>query len=178
MGFKIFSVVAVVVIVLGLFINSRSDKLEVSRSIVIEAPAAEIFEYVNNFRGFVQWSPWADLDPDAEYTFSGPERGVGAAFSWKGNSKIGEGTDTIIKSVPNSLVEVRLDFVKPFPSTSTADFTFEELESGTKVTWTMYGKKNFIMKAMSLVMDCEKMMGDQFTDGLTNLKNLVETNRS
>ena len=47
--------------------------------------------------------------------------------------------------------------------------------AGTTVTWAMYGKANFISKAMGLFMDCEKMCGDMFTKGLTDLKTLVET---
>ena len=44
----------------------------------------------------------------------------------------------------------------------------------TVVTWAMYGKANFISKAMGLFMDCDKMCGDMFNLGLTKLKTLVE----
>jgi hypothetical protein len=38
----------------------------------------------------------------------------------------------------------------------------------------MIGNRNFIAKAMSLVFDCDKMVGGMFEQGLTNLKTLSE----
>ena len=38
----------------------------------------------------------------------------------------------------------------------------------------MYGKNNFMSKAMGLIMNCEKMVGGQFEKGLAALKSLVE----
>jgi hypothetical protein len=42
------------------------------------------------------------------------------------------------------------------------------------VTWTMSGKNNFIGKAIGLVMNCDKMVGTQFEQGLANLKSESE----
>jgi len=38
----------------------------------------------------------------------------------------------------------------------------------------MNGKRNFMMKAMSLFMNMEKMCGDSFDKGLADLKMIVE----
>ena len=38
----------------------------VTRSIVIEQPASEVFPALNNFRNFQAWSPWAAKDPNAD----------------------------------------------------------------------------------------------------------------
>ena len=44
----------------------------------------------------------------------------------------------------------------------------------TNVTWTMTGKKNFIMKAFCLVMDMDKLVGSDFEKGLAQMKPVVE----
>jgi hypothetical protein len=38
----------------------------------------------------------------------------------------------------------------------------------------MQSKKPFIGKIMGLFMDCDKMCGDQFLEGLANLKKIAE----
>jgi hypothetical protein len=42
----------------------------------------------------------------------------------------------------------------------------------------MTGKYNFTTKAIGLVMNMDQMTGNQFTEGLTNLKRLVERAQS
>src|SRR5262249_17972049 len=115
------------------------------------------------------WSPWAKLDPAAKISYEGPTAGVGAAFTWAGNSEVGEGRMTITESRPNEKVVFRLDFEKPFKDTSTAEFTFEPKGDQTAVTWTMLGKNGFVGKAMSLVINCDKMLGGYFEKGLAQL---------
>jgi hypothetical protein len=65
--------------------------------------------------------------------------------------------------------------MKPFAATNTAEFTFQPQENQTAVTWTMSGKKNFITKAMGLVMNMDKMVGGQFDQGLAQMKSVAET---
>ena len=38
----------------------------------------------------------------------------------------------------------------------------------------MFGKNNFMGKAMGLIMDCDKMLGGQFEQGLANMKSVAE----
>ena len=81
---------------------------------------------------------------------------------------------TIVESRPNELVRIRLDFEKPFTSTGLAEFTFKPAGDQTSVTWSMTGRKNFITKAMGLIVSMDKMIGGQFEEGLANLKGLAE----
>ena len=81
---------------------------------------------------------------------------------------------TIIESHPDEFIRFKLEFLKPFAATNTAEFTFNSENDQTTVTWTMYGKNNFMSKAMGLIMSCEKMVGDQFEKGLAALKSVVE----
>ena len=87
---------------------------------------------------------------------------------------MGKGSSTIIESIPNERVRFQLDFVEPFAGTSFAEFSFKPDGQNTLVTWSMNGDNNFVGKAISLVIDCDKMIGEQFEQGLANLQGVVE----
>jgi uncharacterized protein YndB with AHSA1/START domain len=164
---------AVIVLILIVAAFQPGD-FRVSRSTVIAASPAAVFEQVNDLHKWNAWSPWAKLDPNAKQTFDGPPGGVGASFAWAGNSQVGEGKMTITESQPAERIVMRLEFVKPFAATNTTEFTFKPDGGGTAVTWSMSGKNNFIGKCMSLVMNCDRMVGGQFEQGFANLKAIVE----
>jgi polyketide cyclase/dehydrase/lipid transport protein len=172
---KILLGLAVVIAILAAFIASRPSDFHVSRSLTMAAPPATVFAQVNDFHKWDAWSPWIKLDPNATVRYEGPEAGEGAKFFWSGNAEVGEGSMTVVESKPDELVNIRLDFVKPFAGTADADFTFEPVGTNeTKVTWSMSGKNNFIAKAISLVINCDKMIGDNFEQGLASMKAIVE----
>ena len=156
-------------------VTTRPDEFCFSRSAAIAAPPAAVFEHVNDFHKWDAWSPWAKLDPNSKATFEGAPSGQGAIFKWSGNSEVGVGQQTIVESRAPELVRIKLDFVQPFTASNDVEFTFKPEGSGTRVTWTMSGKNNFISKAMSLVMDCEGMVGPMFERGLASMKSVVET---
>ena len=152
----------------------QPDDYRLTRTTVIAAPAAAVFEQVNDLRKWENWSPWAKLDPNAKVTFSGPQAGQGASFRWEGNDKVGAGTMTITESRPNLRVATRTDFVKPFAGTSNSDFVFSEAGGQTNVIWTMTGQQSFIGKAICLFMSMEQMLGPEFERGLAQLKQVAE----
>jgi len=80
---------------------------------------------------------------------------------------------TVTESRPDELVRFRLDFLRPFKATNTAEFTFKSQGGQTVVTWSMSGKCNFISKAMGLFLNCDKMVGSQFEKGLAQLNAAV-----
>jgi len=165
------------VLVVGVFAGvaaNQPDQFKIERNIKIEAPAATVFAQVNDYRGWGAWSPWEKMDPNMKTSLEGPIAGVGAILHWKGNSEVGEGTMTIAESKTNELVGLKLDFKEPMEATSTAQFTFTPQGAGTVVSWSMSGLKNFIQKAMGLVMNCDKMIGEQFERGLADLKTVSE----
>jgi hypothetical protein len=125
-------------------------------------------------RKWHDWSPWAKLDPDCKRTYEGPEAGPGAVFHWDGNKKVGAGSMAITEIHPDEMVILQLEFLKPFRGSNSAEFTFIPNDEMTDVTWSMYGRKNYVAKIMHLITDCDKMIGGQFEKGLENLAMLVE----
>ena len=173
---NILIALGVVVVALVIAISTRPVDFKISRSATIIAQPAVVFGQVNDLHKWNAWSPWAKLDPNAKNTFEGPAAGTGAIMSWVGNNKVGEGSMTITESRPSEFIQFKLDFLKPFKATSTAEFTFKaEGSHQTVVTWAMMGHNNFIAKAISLFMDCDKMMGGTFERGLAQLKSVAES---
>ena len=168
--------IALVVIVVGLVgvITLQPARYRVSRSTTIAAPAPVVFAQVNDFHKWSAWSPWEKIDPAMKRTYEGPPAGVGASYAWVGSREVGEGRMTIVESRPSDLIHVKLEFVKPFAGTSVAEFTFKPDGERTLVTWSMTGDKNFIAKAIHLVMSMDRMIGDQFDKGLAAMKTVAE----
>ena len=168
--------IALVVIVVGLVgvITLQPARYRVSRSTTIAAPAPVVFAQVNDFHRWSAWSPWEKIDPAMKRTYEGPPAGVGASYAWVGTREVGEGRMTIVESRPGDLIHVKLEFVKPFAGTSVAEFSFKPDGERTLVTWSMTGDKNFIAKAIHLVMSMDRMIGDQFDKGLAAMKTVAE----
>ena len=70
---------------------------------------------------------------------------------------------------------MKLVFVRPFAGESDVQFTFVPEGDGTRVTWSMQSPQPLMGKLVGLFMDCEKLCGDQFLEGLANLKTIAET---
>ena len=166
---------AIAVIIFITVAAMQPSEFSVTRTGTIAAPASAVFAHVNDLQKWEAWSPWAKLDPDARNSFEGPASGIGAIMRWAGNNKVGQGSMTIIESHPDKFIRFKLEFLKPFAATNTAEFTFNSGNDQTIVTWTMRGKSDFKSKAIGLIMNCEKMVGGQFEKGLANLKSVVET---
>jgi hypothetical protein len=174
MARKILIGVAAAIALLVIAILTRPATYHIERSATMSAPPETAFAQVNDFRAWNAWSPWEKLDPQMKKTFDGPPSGVGAKYAWVGNKEVGEGRMTIEKSDKPSTVGIKLEFLTPFESTSQTTFTFAPAAGGSKVTWAMDGENNFVSKAMSLVMDMDKLIGPDFERGLAAMKTAAE----
>jgi len=166
--------VAVVIAIGVVLVMLRPADFRISRSITIAAPAAAVFPEVNTLRNWEEWSPWAKIDPNVRNTYTGPASGDGAVFDWSGNNKVGAGRMTIVESQPDQRVRFRLEFLRPFKTTNTAEFLFTSDASKTDVNWSMWGKNNFFTKVFGLFVSMDRLIGKDFEKGLANLKTRVE----
>ena len=172
---KILTVIGVALIGLVTFIATRPSSYHVERSIVVKAPAATVFAAVSDLRRFSEWSPWEKRDPNMKKTLTEATSGVGASYAWQGNKEVGTGKMTITESQAPSFVRERLEFFEPFASVANVGFDILPAGPGeVKTTWSMDGHNNFVGKAMSLVMNMDKMIGKDFDAGLGSLKRVAE----
>lgn len=166
-------VAGLIVIFLG-FVFTRPATFRIERSAVIDAPPAKIFPFINDFRSWGAWSPWERIDRNMQRNYVGPLTGPGSAYEWSGNEEIGSGRMEITATTPPTKLVIDLHFISPFEARNTAEFTLVPQGNSTKVTWAMYGPNTFMGKLMGLFMNVDKMIGDNFEAGLTNLKGLAE----
>ncbi|MEJ0088464.1 MAG: SRPBCC family protein [Limisphaerales bacterium] len=169
--------VAIAIVIVITLVAMRPDDFRVTRSTTVAAPSAVVFAQVNDFHKWEAWSPWAKLDPACKNSFEGATAGKGAIFSWDGNKKVGAGRMTIIESRPSDLVRIRLEFFRPFKAVNTTEFTFIPDSDQTVVNWSMFGKNNFMGKAVGLFMNCDKMVGGDFEKGLATMKSVAEAGK-
>ncbi len=169
----ILIVIAVIIVVFLIVASRQPADFCIRRSLAVQAPASVVFPFVNDVHKFQEWSPWAKMDPTSKVTYDGPPSGVGASFHWAGG-KSGEGTMTNTESRADEVAVYQLEFVKPFTTTNIAEFTLKPEGNQTVVTWSMRGVNAFMFKAMSLILNTDKMVGRDFEKGLASLKALAE----
>lgn len=153
---------------------TKPDGFKVERSAAMAVPPEAVYQQVADFKAWDRWSPWAKLDPAMKTDFGGTPGQPGATYHWTGNDQVGEGRMTITEVAPPSRLAIKLEFLKPFASTSPTTFTFAPDGAGTRVSWRMVGTNGFVEKAFTLFMDFEKMIGADFDKGLSQLKAVAE----
>ena len=146
---------------------------ELSRSIHVAADPARVHDLLDDFHQWREWSPWEDVDPGLQRSYSGPDRGVGGHFAWQGNSKAGEGSMEIVEC-DDAHTTVDLRFFKPFKATNVCRFDVVPTGGGSDVTWTMTGRRNVVMGLMGRLF-FDKAIGKDFDKGLAQLKSAAET---
>lgn len=149
--------------------------IHVERSAIIAAQPGQIFPYVNDFRKFNVWSPWALRDPAAQYAFTGPERGPGAAMAWK-SEKHGQGSQHIIASVPDERVVTAMELGAM--GSAQANFLLAPEDAGTRVTWSFDTDLPFSPVARWFALMFPDWIAADYDEGLTRLKNLVERGKA
>jgi len=153
---------------------TRPDTFRVERSIAIKAPPARIFDLIDDFHRWSEWSPYEDLDPTMKRTFDGTTRGVGAIYAWEGDGKVGAGRMEIQKSISPAHIAIQLDFSRPFKSNNIAELTLTPRGEAIEVTWAMHGPSPFISRLMGLFFNLDKTIGEGFETGLANMKEAAE----
>lgn len=167
----LMAVVALGLVLVGgsLFLPATSH---VERSVHIDKPPAEVFAVLDSFQRFNEWSPWFEMDPNAQYSYAGPAAGVGARMSWVGSPAVGSGSQEIqVSEAPRRIVNA-LDFGS---SQATGTYTLSADGQGTQLVWSLdsehgYNPINRWFGALFL----DRMVGPDFDKGLAKLKALLE----
>jgi hypothetical protein len=162
----------VAMLISALFI---SKDLKATRSIIINKPKAEVFNYIRYLKNQQNYSKWATLDPDMKNEFRGTDGEVGFVNLWEGNKKVGQGEQEIKGIEEGKRLITELRFIKPFKSVAKATMSVEPVnENSTNVSWGFESQMNYPMNLMKLFMNMEKAIGDDFSIGLSNLKIILE----
>ncbi len=147
----------------------------VKRSISINRPLPEVFEYLKLIKNQDNWSPWKKKDPNMKQDYSGTDGEVGFISKWEGNKEVGTGEQEIKRIVENEIIEAQLRFYKPWKSQSDAFTKVEDMGDGlTKVTWGFAGVNKPPSNIFFLFFNMDKTVGKDFEDGLADLKIILE----
>lgn len=171
---KIMIGVGVVLVCFFLYVTTRPSYFNYERSGVINAPAHKIYPYISQLRLGEQWSPYEKKDPQMKKEFIGEDATVGTVMTFAGNKEVGAGSLEILSLEPNSSVDLRLIMTEPMNADHKIHYRLTPVENGTRFTWSMEGDGGFLGKLMTVLIDCEAMIGGDLEKGIENLKALVE----
>jgi uncharacterized protein YndB with AHSA1/START domain len=144
----------------------------VQRQILINVPPQKVWAIVGDMKRFNEYSPWAELDPAAKYTFGGPDKGVGQKMSWSSeNANVGSGSQTVLEWVENQRLVNELDFGAM--GKSTASLELSAVNGGTGVTW---GFKMALLSPQDrwFALMFDRWIGSDYEKGLAKLKAIAE----
>lgn len=160
------------------FLHAWAKKeYDVSRTVVINKPREEVFNFVRQLKKQPLWNPWFKRDTEATLKYKGEDGKVGSSFYWKGNSRVGEGIQRIVKTKQGRVLETKILFVKPVKVNALTYVGVKEIEAEkTKMVWGTRGHLAFPLTIISIFYPPEKALGDKFQDGLKELKDILETN--
>ncbi|NJN24474.1 MAG: SRPBCC family protein [Acaryochloridaceae cyanobacterium RL_2_7] len=174
---KILGVFAGVVTLLMGFGFLLPGQAHVERDILIAANPEQIFPYIGDFHAWNNWSPWAKMDSNAEFSLTG--EGLGQRMEWKSdNPDVGDGAQEVIAFEAPKMMKTHLEFEGQ--GMADATFDLQPQNDGTLVTWSLDSnlseKTPFLLKPISnyFAVMMDSMVGPQYEIGLSSLKKLVE----
>ncbi len=156
--------------VLGGLMLSRVWRVE--RTTIIVAPPEAIYPRLASFKRWTEWvSTGGELNPEVENTYSGPEQGAGATWSFKA-PKQARRTLKITRAEPQAGVWLE-ETIEGDPSPTQGAITLAVESTGTRVTWTDEGTLAPVMGGYRRRL-VEQVVGEQFQLALERLKKKVE----
>ncbi|HJS50832.1 MAG TPA: SRPBCC family protein [Pyrinomonadaceae bacterium] len=178
---KIIVVVLIVSIVLfGAFFivaYTTPTAYTVEKEVTINKPKAETFAYLKMLKNSSEWTPWPRRDPAMKTEYRGTDGQPGFVSSWKGTtSETGEGEQEIKRVVEGERIDTEIRFKEPWESKADAYISTESTgENQTKVKWGLKGEFPRPMNVFLLFMDMDQAIGKDLSEGLTNLKTIMES---
>ncbi|MDN3666445.1 GyrI-like domain-containing protein [Algibacter miyuki] len=157
----------------AIYIAVQPNEFSFSKSRIIAAPTSIIFNEVNDYKNWTEFSPWLEQEPTATLTYLDPSSGVNSGYTWHGDL-LGQGSMTTLNVIENKNISQKLNFITPYESEADVEWTFESQNEGTKVTWIMSGKQDFMTKMYTAFNGpMEDMVGPDFERGLFKLDSVT-----
>ena len=148
----------------------------VEREITINKPVDSVFNYVRYLKNQNEFSVWANIDPKMKSTYTETDGSVGAIAAWESDVKdVGVGEQEITKITEGKRIDFALLFKEPMNDTAVGFMSTEAVSKNqTKVKWGIKGVFPYPMNIMMPMMKMDEMIGKDFSEGLKNLKAILE----
>ncbi len=173
--FLLYAVVLIIAVVLITALFVKKD-YTITRSIVINKPKTEVFNYVKYLKNQNNYSKWAKMDPNMKQEFRGTDATPGFISAWDSeDGNVGKGEQKITSIQEGKRINYEIHFIKPMEGLAPAYMATDSIAPNqTKVTWTFEEHMTYPFNFMCLIMNVEKMIGDDLQTGLNNLKTILE----
>lgn len=177
---KVIGTLLLILIGLPLIIALFAPKdFSVERSIVIDRPTDEVFDYIRFLKNQDNYSKWATMDPDMTREFRGTDGTVGFVSAWSGNEDVGRGEQEITAIYEGERIEFALRFFEPFESKADVWLITEAItDDQTRVKWGFDSRMPWPLNLMLIFMDLDEAIGADYEYGLENLKRILEAGES
>jgi len=173
---KIAIIIGVFICLLLITAAFTKKEYSVERDITINKSRDSVFNYIKYLKNQNDYSKWASMDKNMKKEFHGTDATPGFISSWDSDNKdVGKGEQKIKSIVDGESVDYVIHFIRPFEGFADAYMTTETSGNNqTKVRWGFSSKMKYPMNILLLCMNMEKMIGNDLTIGLTNLKTILE----
>lgn len=100
-------IVLLLAVVVGVLLPSHGH---IERTVEVSNPVRQVFDSIDTFRRYPQWTAARMWDPQVQMRLEGPESGVGAKVAWTSTSpKVRDGSLTITSSDEDNKVTMAVD---------------------------------------------------------------------
>src|SRR5690606_10801225 len=137
----IFLLIVLAMVAVSVYVATQKGEFTVTTSTIVDVPRAVVFNFVNDYRNWEDWSAWKKADPGMTYRYGENTVGQGGTYSWSGTE--GQGTMTTVFVKENDSIAQKVSFSG---TSSKAYITFKDTLGKTKVTWYSNGRISFIAK--------------------------------
>ncbi|MFV8367190.1 SRPBCC family protein [Flavobacterium sp. XS1P27] len=157
-------------VALSIFVATQKGDFTVERSQIINSPKSTVFNFVNDYRNWEDFSSWIVEDPEMQITYPKKTIGPGASISWEGKEGTGDMLTVFVKE--NDSISQKMNY----DGTSSSVFwSFKDTIGGTKVTWKTTGKMSFTMKVYTAFNGgINKIIGETYEKSLANLDKTLD----
>lgn len=166
-----------------------SAEFSIDRTVVIHAPATELFTRLEDLRTWRDWASWEQVEPEMYREYSGAERGVGARYAWSG-VRAGAGSVEIVDApaghpavggpgVGDLRVVMDLRVVVPFRARWTATLTLAPHGTdNTEVRWTVSGRRGPVTRLRARRAGTDATIAGHLERGLAGLARVATSGRA
>ena len=145
--------------------------VEVTRSVEIAAPPADVFPFLDDLGAWTKWTPWGAVESRLE----GPPAGPGARRVWD-DPRLGSGSLTITGSRPFHSVDYVVE-VEGGALRFEGRITVEALAGGSLVTWTERADLGWNPLLGWTALNMEESQGGQLQESLDRLRERILSGR-
>jgi len=168
-------VITIIIVSVIIFAITMGNEMRIERSISVNLPANQIFDYVKISKNHDNFSTWNMLDPEMKKEYHGTDGQVGFVYKWESlkNKNVGSGEQETIKLDQGKSIEYEIRFHKPMKNIAKAKFVFSQITTGqTEVMWGFYSPSKFPMSLFKPIF--QKLLAKDLEKGLKNLKTVLE----